>query len=445
MDDRLTALEKMVKDGIMSVEAARPAKIKIYEEIIHSMKKDIEMPNLTERNEKGKLRYICTIPRGLSKDGKRHQVSGDTPEECKEKWMRMVCENATKKAKEPKTLNELMLEWMDRKGEGIKPQTLAGYHSHFENHIKESAFGQYKIKDIKLPECEAFINYLTKKREKKSDGREVGLGYNTIRHVRSEISMALDYAVSHEYIVSNHMRGVKINAGLCSDERKHETEAWTDEELSKIEKESLRLWKEQKKYRYSAAIMILALTGCRAGELVDATWDDVDFEKGTFSITSTYISYKDYKSGKFIAGSSTPKTPGSRRTLELTDAALYWFKELKKRNEEAGIKSNRIIVSRSGHTTNQRDLNVRFKVFCDAIGVQYKSTHAGRRTYASILLENNIPLPEVAADLGHKKNSTTLDTYYKGRSKKNEMFSKKNKIFLATACNTPAGLETRMK
>lgn len=444
MDNRVIALDKMVEDGIMKADAARPARVKIFEEILNSMDKKITMPSIIKRERNGKTRFICVIPKGLSRDGQRHQVSAATPEECKERWMREVCENADKKVKTPQTLNELMVEWMDKKGDGIKPQTLAGYHSHYENHIKNSAFGQYKITDIKLPECENFINYLTNKREKKN-GREVGLGFNTIRHIRSEISLALDYAVSHEYIVSNCMRTVKINQGLCCTERRHETEAWTDDELRIIEAESIRLWNEKKKYRLSAAIMILALTGCRAGELVAASWDDVDFENRTFSITGTYASYRDYKTGEFVTGNCTPKTPGSRRTIELTDSALYWLKEMKRRNAESGINSKHIIASRSGCVANQRDLNVRFKVFCEAIDVQYKSTHAGRRTYASILLENNIPLPEVAADLGHKKNSTTLDTYYKGRSKKSELFSKKNAIFLATAGNNPAMIETRIK
>lgn len=441
IDERISALEKLVESGIMSIDAARTARLKILEEKL--MEDKITTPSIIERERNGKIRYICVIPKSLSKDGERHQVSGATPDECREKWMDAVYDNMEyqqdckrKQEQQPETLCELMEEWMDKKKEGIKPQTISGYHSHYENHIRDSKFGQYKIKEIKLPECENFINKLINHREMTEDGREVGLGYDSIRHIKSEISMALDYAVSHEYIVANHMRAVKINQGLCCTERKHETEAWTDEELRAIELNSMHEWNQHRKYRLSAAIMILALCGCRAGELVDATWDDVDFNRGTFTITSTYTSYKDYDTGEFIRGTSTPKTPSSRRTLELTDSALYWFKELKRRNQQLGIRSNHLIVTKKGTITNQRDLNVRIQVFCKAMGIKYKSTHAGRRTYASILLENNVPLPEVSADLGHKKNSTTLDTYYKGRSKKNTMTSRKNAIFLATVGNS---------
>ena len=429
-------LEKLLESGKIDVGVLERAKLEVMEEEL--IEHNITAPKITKREEANRTRFVCVLPKSQSKDGKRHQITGATYEECKEKWIKAasVClEYNAKRAEVPETLNELMEEWMSKKKDSIKPQTVSGYHSHYENHIKNSAFGQYKIQDIKLPECEGFINYLTNKRETKN-GRQVGLSYDTLRHIKSEVSMALDYAVSHEYIVSNHMDAVKINQGLCCTKRRHQTEAWTDDELRAIEECSTREWKRNRKYRQSAAILILAFTGMRAGELVGATWDDVDFVKGTFTIESTYTSYKDYESGKFITGSSTPKTPDSRRTIELNDSALYWLKEMKRRNEQLGIRSNRIIVSKRGRVTNQRDLNIRFEVFCKAVGIPYKSTHAGRRTYASILLENNIPLPEVSADLGHKKNSTTLDTYYKGRSKRDTMALKKNQIFLATSGNT---------
>lgn len=64
----------------------------------------------------------------------------------------------------------------------------------------------------------------------KKDG-VAGMGYNTVRHIKSEISMALDYAVANEYINANYMSTVKINQGLCDTTRARKSKAWTDEEL----------------------------------------------------------------------------------------------------------------------------------------------------------------------------------------------------------------------
>ncbi len=113
----------------------------------------------------------------------------------------------------PVTLGELMEEWMSKKRD-VKKQTIAGYHSHYENHIKNKKFAKLKIKEIKLQDCKDIIADVVNFREKK-DGCEVGLGYNTVRHIKSEISMALDYAVANDYIRANYMPTVKINQGLC--------------------------------------------------------------------------------------------------------------------------------------------------------------------------------------------------------------------------------------
>lgn len=56
------------------------------------------------------------MPANLSRDGKRHQITGSTEEECKKKWtaaMYNVIENGTSSI--PVTLGELMEEWMSKK------------------------------------------------------------------------------------------------------------------------------------------------------------------------------------------------------------------------------------------------------------------------------------------------------------------------------------------
>ena len=52
----------------------------------------------------------------------------------------------------------------------------------------------------------------------------------------------------------------------------------TDDELVKIKNESLKEWKEHKKYRHSAIIILQSTIGCRIGELCALNWKDIDFE-----------------------------------------------------------------------------------------------------------------------------------------------------------------------
>ena len=72
------------------------------------------------------------IPASKSRNGKRHQITGKTREECEKKWaaeMYDIEENGKETA--PETISDLMIEWM-RKKKDVKKQTLSGYHSHFE-------------------------------------------------------------------------------------------------------------------------------------------------------------------------------------------------------------------------------------------------------------------------------------------------------------------------
>ena len=74
-----------------------------------------------------------------------------------------------------------------------------------------------------------------------------------------------------------------------------------------------------------------------------------------------------------------------------------------------------------------------------AKGQQYRQranpTHACRRSYTSVLYDGGVPVSEIARDLGHKKITTTLNSYYKPRATKN-MMDKKNSV-LSAAITAP--------
>ena len=65
------------------------------------------------------------------------------------------------------------------------------------------------------------------------------------------------------------------------------------------------------------------------------------------------------------------------------------------------------------------------------------------------MIDGGVPVSQVSADLGHKKVSTTLDTYYRVKKQTEEVLQMKNDVFnqvygeamsainLATLGNTP--------
>lgn len=182
--------------------------------------------------------------------------------------------------------------------------------------------------------------------------------------------------------------------------------------------------------------MVLIFTGCRVGEIIALTWDDVDFEHRRINISKNYSRIRDEETGKYIDIITTPKTEESRREILLNDAALYWLKEMKSRNEELGIGTgtdDRIVVSKKNKILRQCNVDNRLKTFCEKIGVEYKSSHSGRKTYTSVLLDNGASLSDVSQELGHKNISTTQNSYYKSRRTRDAKLQQRNEIFRATA------------
>ena len=419
----LKMLHELVESGMITAEKALETELQIYEEVL--MQNEIKIPTITQCKDG---RFCCNVPREYV-GGKRTQIKAKTEEECiykfKKKIYELMSQQEQKNTSESMTFNDLCMKFLYAKRGAIADTTLGQYYTTYKNHILPSDFGQKTLDEIRQPECENLIKSLYKK--------ELSLG--TMKNIKKVVVGALRYGVAHDYIRANYMDGVSINANLCSTKKVSKKEAWSDEELQALWITSIYQWKTKRKYRNSAIPLLLATTGVRVGELLALTWDDVDFHNKTLTVDKNYTAYKDIDTEKRIKTMHNGKTSNSRRVIELTDDAIFWFKELKKRNLQVGIPSNRVIATRTGYIMEQAHVCGSIETFCNVSGVPYKPTHAGRRTYASILNEAGVPLREISNDLGHKDCSTTLNCYVKRRNNEDDLLRQKNAAFLATLGN----------
>lgn len=167
------------------------------------------------------------------------------------------------------------------------------------------------------------------------------------------------------------------------------------------------------------------------------TWGDVDIKNKRIIINKNFTRYRN-EDGVFIDDIVTPKTESSHRTILLTDAAIFWLCEIKRRSEYYGIKTgdnDRIIVSKRNKILRQCNVDRRIEVFCQAVGITYKSSHSGRKTYTSMCIDGGADIASVSKDLGHKSISTTQNSYYRCRRNDVERLNIRNKIFCATVHN----------
>jgi integrase len=154
-------------------------------------------------------------------------------------------------------------------------------------------------------------------------------------------------------------------------------------------------------------------TGLRQGELLGRKWEDLDLEDGVVRVRRTLARHK----GRLVLGE--PKTKRSRRTVQLTEAAVQVLKEhlsrqrqqmerLGDRYEDQGL----VFATQKGTLVNPTNLRKRsFEPLLKKAGLPSIRFHDLRHTCATLLLSRNVNPKIVFEMLGHATIAITLDTY----------------------------------
>ena len=104
-------------------------------------------------------------------------------------------------------------------------------------------------------------------------------GYKTtyLRTIHAQLSSILNYAMEYYGLPSNPSEAV----GGFSKHTVEKMDFWTLEEFQRFAMAALQL------PHHIMAFYLLFWTGMRVGEMLALTWDDVDFETNSISITKT--------------------------------------------------------------------------------------------------------------------------------------------------------------
>jgi integrase len=165
--------------------------------------------------------------------------------------------------------------------------------------------------------------------------------------------------------------------------------------------------------RFEALYMLAVTTGLRQGELLGLKWDDVDLEDGVIRVRRTLARHK----GRLALGE--PKTKRSRRTVQLTEAAVealegHFGRQMMQRDclgdlyEDQGL----VFATQRGTLVNPTNLRKRsFEPLLEKAGLPAIRFHDLRHTCATLLLSRNVNPKIVSEMLGHATIAITLDTY----------------------------------
>jgi integrase len=256
------------------------------------------------------------------------------------------------------------------------------------NLTRETAENLTNLLGVKFDDV--FVDNTTKK----------GLAKNTVQNVKMTISAIFTTAVKKEILRRNP---VFLTESLAVDNTIRHEDYLTPEQAKKL----LEYLENQDDFQYRVLLTFLLLTGCRIGEALGLKWDSIDFETGTIYIRQTLADTRK-TGGRFVL--QTPKTKNSERYILIPQTLVQLLKTFK---EKQILNIHNIVFTNSvGDFYNSHVLNSKFKRTCKLLGFSQKlRIHSIRHSTASLMINADIGVKQIAEQLGHKSTNVTENIY----------------------------------
>ena len=158
---------------------------------------------------------------------------------------------------------------------------------------------------------------------------------------------------------------------------------------------------------YNMLYRTLYITGCRRGEALALTWDDIDEEQGIINISKS-VSFKVQHEGKNYKV-TTPKNVGSNRTLVIPSFFMDQLMKYKSWQNE-NKREQKFVFGGSDPLPPTTIERIMTKA-ADAAAVKRIRVHDFRHSCASLLLSKGNTIVAVSKHLGHNSVEQTLNTY----------------------------------
>lgn len=264
----------------------------------------------------------------------------------------------------------------DKKGE-LKDRTIKNKRYMMDVHIIPY-LGKKKMNEIKPSDIIQWQNLI----------REKGFSETYLRMIQNQLTALFTHASTIYSLASNPCKKVKKMGKSDADELNFWTKEEYDQFISTVDESD----------RYFVMFEILFWTGCREGELLALTKNDIDFDKNQIHITKTYFR----SGGKDII--TTPKTDCSVRVIDipefLKEEIEDYIGRLYKYPDDARIFP--IVAEALQHKLKRNIVKADVKVI---------RVHDLRHSHVAYLIHQGVPPLVIKERLGHKDIGITLNTY----------------------------------
>ncbi len=307
--------------------------------------------------------------------------------------------------------------WLNQIKPLIKDSTYEGYYKSVEGKIKPY-FSKYKFKllDLRPMHFTEYFVYLAEKG--KTNGKE-GLRKKSVMNIRGVLTSALDYAQDNGLITENAALRAKIP--LFTDEAEHEPTIYTAEQVIK-----LLTYAITSNDKSSLFLHLQVYTGCRKGELLGLTWDNVDLDNATVHIKYNRTGNKKENYLKL----TTPKSKNSIRILSIPPIVVELLKSEKAQQDKnrALLKDyyteyeyDYVIRQADGKIYNPNSINRMLKRMMKALDLPYCRPHDFRHFHATALFNyGKTAVTDITRQLGHGSTAITEKIYVHADKRVNE-------------------------
>lgn len=275
------------------------------------------------------------------------------------------------------TVNAAIEIWLEETKNTVSERTWINRNRTYRNHIQNHSIGNKKLAKVTPQDVRGF--YAEKSKV---------LAPSTLKFLHNILNKPFGDAVKDKQLRSNPVSG-------CTPKLpRRDLEVLTPAQVRK-------LLEACRGDRCEGVVVLGAACALRIGEILGLAWDDVDLEKGTIHVRRTLWHGKTYR----------PKTPHSRRTIKLPNVALEVLVRLA--DKQGYPEDGFVFVTSNGTAIEYPNFwRWHWKPLIKKVGLPSTFTfHTLRHGCASILLNQNIPIPIVSKYLGHSNSYVTMRTY----------------------------------
>ncbi len=303
-------------------------------------------------------------------------------------------------------LCEYLKKWLEVIEGTIQPTTYASYKKAvYAQIIPYFTKNKSSLQNLNGNDVTLFLKYL----RRNGNRRGGGLSMKSVKIYRGVLSKALNDAMRQDMIPRNPVQNSMLPTSTIEEVTVHDTYALAELQtlLTSAKKNDSSIY---------LFLLLVAMTGCRKGEILGLTWDKVDFANQTIAI----VQNRTGDTKDLIYSVKRVKTKTSNRIIYVSDELTELLKKEKAVQEEnqrlfgnqyqTGLDA--VIRNADGSLPSPNHINEKVYKAMERAGVKKITVHELRHTYATICYEElEMDIKDISRMLGHSELRTTQNIY----------------------------------